>query len=163
LNLNAPGDHYDRATRESFLAWPQVTRSGKGFVILPVKGASAAAGFRLNADFTPIAGTERPWLYASGLTGEVQLAITGTEAKKYRAVLHFLEPEQVREGGRVFDVLINGRKVLPRLDIVRETGARHKALVKGVGGIGACSTVELVLRSVSGRPPLVCGIEIIAE
>ena len=163
LNLNAPGDHYDTTDGGKSLAWPQVTASGKNFIVVPVQGTDAAAGFRFNSDFTPIPGTARPWIYSSGLTGEIKLEILGTEEKDYRVILHFMEPEQVGKGGRVFDVLINSKTVLSRLDIVGETGASNRALVKEVTGVGPCKTVELSLRRVSGKPPLLCGVEVIAE
>jgi len=163
INLNAPGDHYDETTGGSFLAWPQVTRSGKGFVVVPVQGTDDVPGFRFNSDFTAISGTERPWIYSSGLTGEIELKIMGTEEKKYRTILHFIEPEQARQGDRVFDVLINGKKVVTQLDIVREAGAPHRALAKKVKGIGLCTTVELTLKTVSGKSPVLCGVEIIAD
>jgi len=130
---------------------------------VPVEGAEDVAGFRFNSDFTPIAGTTRPWIYASGLTGDVTLKIMGTEEKTCRAVLHFLEPEHVRKGARVFDVLINGKTVLSRFDIVGEAGAPRKALLKEVRGIAPCTTIELVLRPSSGMPPLICGVELIRE
>jgi hypothetical protein len=163
LNLNAPGDHYDKTGGRRFLAWPQVTRSGKGFITVPVKGTDDAAGFRFNSDFTPIAGTARPWIYASGLAGEIKLSIMGTQQRKYRLRLHFMEPEQVRKGGRVFDVLVNGKTVLARLDVVAEAGASGKAIVKEVNGIGPCTTIALSLKRVSGKPPLLCGIEVIPQ
>jgi hypothetical protein len=163
INLNAPGDHYDKTNDDSFLAWPQVTRSGKGFIVVPVEGDDDAQGFRFNSDFTPITGTSRPWIYSSGLVGEIKLKILGVEPKTYRVLLHFMEPEQVRKGGRVFDVLINGKKVLAQLDIVGEAGSPNKALVKEMKGIGPCSTVEFSLKHVSGKPPLLCGIEVIPD
>ena len=89
--------------------------------------------------------------------------IMGSEERKYRAVLHFMEPEQVCQGHRVFDVLINGQKVLSQFDIVRETGAPRRALAKEVKSTGACTTVELALEPVSGKAPLICAVEIIQE
>ena len=163
INLNAPGDHYDEATGTSFLAWPQVTRSGKGFVTLPVQGTDDAAGFRFNSDFTAIAGTERPWIYASGLTGEIELKIMGIEEKRYTVILHFMEPDQVREGDRVFDVFLNGKKVLSQLDIIRETGTPNKALVKEAKMLPASDTLKISLKSVSDKPPALCGVEILEE
>jgi len=163
LNLNAPGDHYDKTTGASFLAWPQVTRSGKGFLVLPVEGDDDALGFRFNSDFTPIAGTTRPWIYASGLTGEIKLKILGVQPKTCDVLLHFMEPEQLQKEERVFDVLINGKEVLSQLDIIGETNTPHKALVKEVKGIGPSTNVEISLKSVSGKPPLLCGVEIISE
>ena len=163
LNLNAPGDHYDKTDGGHFLAWPQVTRSGKGFITVPVKGPDDAPGFRFNSDFTPIAGTDRPWIYASGLTGEITLSILGTEEREYRLRLHFMEPEQVRKGGRVFDVLINGKTLLSRFDIVAVTDGPNRAVTKEVSGVGPCTTIELSLKRVSGKPPLLCGIEAVPE
>jgi len=163
LNLNAPGDHYDKTGGGHFFAWPQVTRSGKGFITVPVKGPDDPPGFRLNSDFAPIAGTGRPWIYASGLAGEIKLSILGTQQRKYRLRLHFMEPEQVRKGGRVFDVLINGKTVLARFDVAAVAGGPNQAVAKEVAGVGPCTTVELSLRRVSGRPPLLCGVEAIPE
>jgi len=165
LNLNAPGDHHDGTGAGPFIAWPQATYPTAKFPMLrvPVEGAEDVAGFRFNSDFTPIAGTTRPWIYASGLTGDVTLKIMGTEEKTCRAVLHFMEPEHVRKGARVFDVLINGKTVLSRFDIVGEAGAPRKALLKEVRGIAPCTTIELVLRPSSGMPPLICGVELIRE
>jgi outer membrane protein assembly factor BamB len=163
LNLNARGDHYDRTTGGHFLAWPQVTASGKGFITVPLEGPDDTAGFRFDSDFTPVTGTERPWIYSSGLTGEMTLKILGVEAKTYRVLLHFMEPEQVRRGGRVFDVLINGRTALARLDVVGETGAPRRALVREVKPVGPTSTIALSLKRVSGGPPLLCGVEIVPE
>ena len=163
LNLNAPGDHYDSTTGGNFLAWPQATGAGKGFVVVPVEGTDNAKGFRLNSDFTPIAGTTRPWIYASGLTGEIELNVLGVEQKTYRVLFHFMEPEQVHKGSRIFDVLVNGEKVLAELDIIGETGVPNKALVKEVKVVGPCTAVEFSLERVSGQAPLLCGVEIVPQ
>ena len=74
-----------------------------------------------------------------------------------------MEPERVGKDGRVFNVLINARKVLERLDVAEEAGSSRKALVKEVKDIGPCTTIEVSLRRGSGKPPLLCGIEVIAE
>ena len=105
----------------------------------------------------------RPWIYASGLTGEITLKVLGVEPRAYRVVLHFLEPEPLHKGDRVFNVVINGKTVLADVDIVGETGAANRAIVKEVKGIGPCTSVEVSLKRVSGKPPLLCGIEIVPE
>jgi hypothetical protein len=163
INLNAPGDHYDDATGDSFLAWPQATRSGKNFFVVPVEGDLDADGFRFNSDFTTVTATDRPWIYSSGLTGEITLKFLGIQEKKYRAVLHFIEPENLQAGDRVFEVLINGRTVLPRLDIIKEAGETNRVLVQEIGDLQPCTTVELALKSLTGKPPILCAVELIAE
>ncbi len=162
LNLNAPGDRLDEESGP-WLAWPEAVPYVGDWpkLHLPVEGGEKAESFRFNADYHPVTGTNRPWIYTSGLSGEIKLKITGEGEKAYRLVLHFMEPEQVRVGDRVFDVLVNGKTVLSRLDIIKETGEPNKALVKEVKGIGPSSTVELSLKRVSGKPPLLCGVEII--
>ena len=42
-------------------------------------------------------------------------------------------------------------------------GRRIKTLVKELKGIGPCTTVELSLNHVSGKAPLLCGIEVVPE
>jgi outer membrane protein assembly factor BamB len=163
INLNAPGDHYDSETGRGFFAWPQATREGDGFYIVPVSGDAQAEGFRFNSDFNPIAGTKRPWIYSSGLTGDIQLEVLGTEERQYRVVLHFAEPESLGKGDRVFDVLINGDKVFSRLDIVAETGAPKTALAKVITELAPCTTVKIELKSVSDQPALLCGVEVVPE
>ena len=39
----------------------------------------------------------------------------------------------------------------------------HRAVAKEVEGIEPCTTVELKLKAVSGKPPVLCGVEIIAD
>jgi hypothetical protein len=39
----------------------------------------------------------------------------------------------------------------------------NRALVKEVNEISPSDTVDISLKSVSGKPPLLCGVEIIAE
>lgn len=164
LNLNAPGDRLDKE-RGPFLAWPEVVPYIGDWpkLHLPVEGGEKSEGFRFNTDYHPVAGTNRPWIYTSGLTGELDLKITTEGQKTCRIVLHFMEPEQVQGGGRVFDVLVNGKRVLSQVDIVKETGAPNEALVKQVKGVSLSPTVEVSLRRASGKPPLLCGIEIIPE
>jgi hypothetical protein len=163
INLNAPGDHYDKTSGGSFLAWPQVTRAGKGFVNVPVTGTDDAGGFRFNADLTPIGGTDRPWIYASGLTGDIALTILGVEARSYDLRLHFMEPQEIRPGERVFDVLVNGEIAMARLDIAKESKGTHRALTRDIAGVGPCARIEITLKPVSGKPPLLCAVEIIAH
>ena len=133
------------------LAIPHQSR----YIVVPVEGDDDAAGFRFNSDFAPITGTARPWIYSSGFTDEISLKVLGVKPKAYRVLLHFMEPEQVQQGDRVFDMLINGKTVLSQVDIFAETGSPNKALVKEVKGVGPCTTVEFSLKRVSGKHPTI--------
>ncbi len=93
--------------------------------------------------------------------GEEQWAFHTEGAVRFAPVLHFMEPEDLKKGERVFGVLINGKRVLAALDIVAEAGAPLRALVKDVTDLAPCTTVEVALKPVTGRPPLLCGIELL--
>ena len=69
LNLAAPGDRRDN-NGELWLQYPRAPTYTKQTIPVPVQllGKSVQP-YRMNADHLPIAGTDRPWLYASGFEG----------------------------------------------------------------------------------------------
>ncbi len=70
IDFGAVGDRRD-AAGALWLAWPRPFRPGG--MPLPMTGAGRFRTFRRNPERRPIAGTTRPWLYTSGLTGRVRL------------------------------------------------------------------------------------------
>jgi len=85
--------------------------------------------------------------------------------RQLRMRLHFAEPDDRKPGERVFDVVVQGKTVLKRFDIVKAAGAPRRAVVKEITGVvaGEKLTVELKPASGSTAPPLLCAIEIRAE
>ena len=69
LNLAAPGDRRDDASK-LWLQYPRAPTYAKQTIPVPVRliGKSLQP-YRVNADFLPIANTDRPWIYASGFEG----------------------------------------------------------------------------------------------
>jgi hypothetical protein len=65
----------------------------------------------------------------------------------------------------VFDVALQGQRVLEGLDIARETGGSWRGLVKEFHGVavGEDLVVQFTSANASPRRPLICGIEVIAE
>ncbi len=63
------------------------------------------------------------WVAASGVTGvhNVRLENLIPDAP-YKVTLHFMEPEEVGEGERVFDIYIQGERRAEDVDIISETG-----------------------------------------
>jgi hypothetical protein len=110
-----------------------------------------------------------PWVAASGVKGLDRVTITlapGAKAeRRYTVRLHFTEPEAVAHGERVFDVLLQGRRVLEGLDIAKETGGAYRGLVKEFHGIAVGENLVLQFSMADGskRRPLICGIEVVAE
>ncbi|MGE4550812.1 MAG: malectin domain-containing carbohydrate-binding protein, partial [Opitutales bacterium] len=52
------------------------------------------------------------------------------ENGNHRVKLHFMEPEEIGSGKRVFDVSLQGETVLSDLDLSHLAGGSRKAIVK---------------------------------
>ncbi len=48
----------------------------------------------------------------------------------YTVRLYFAEPENIREGERIFDISIQGTFLLKNFDILKEIGQPHKIIIK---------------------------------
>jgi hypothetical protein len=85
--------------------------------------------------------------------------------RRYTVRLHFAEPDDVAPGARVFDVALQGKRVLQNLDIVKEAGAPRTALVKIVPGVELGEELRLTLTpaAVTTLPPIICALEAAAE
>lgn len=75
--------------------------------------------------------------------------------------LHFADPEHLPRGARVFDVLLQGRKVLEGFDLACEGGAA----VREFRDIPIGAELHLQLQSSAGAtaPPVLCGLEFAAQ
>jgi hypothetical protein len=84
---------------------------------------------------------------------------------RYTVKLHFAETySDIRyDGPRVFDVSIQGEKVLEDFDVAKEAGSLQKPLVKEFKGIQVSGGVlDIAFRTVQQNPEI-NGIEILAE
>ena len=81
----------------------------------------------------------------------------------YTIRLVFAEPAEIQAGERVFSVKIQGNEVLHDLDIVKEAGGYNRGLTREFKGITAEETIKFEFSPKTVRPPLICGIELIAE
>ncbi len=85
-----------------------------------------------------VSGTAAPGLYQSERYGWFQYRFAVPEGS-YAVTLKFAEVFFDKPGQRVFDIVINGQKVLGRFDVVAAAGGRNKAVdrtftVQAVGG-----------------------------
>ena len=74
--------------------------------------------------------------------------------------LHFMEPEPILPGERVFDVRVQGQTVIDDLDIVREVGGPERVLVREIGPFTASDALTLELVAARGRSPMLNALEI---
>jgi hypothetical protein len=110
---------------------------------------------------------ELPWVASSGVRGVESVAINFLPAeldeRDYNVRLHFAEPEDLKPGDRVFDVRVQGRRVLDDFDVVREAGGPHRAVVKEVRGVRVNDELRLSFHPTGKRPAILCGVEVVAE
>lgn len=147
-------------------------------------GASTnhAAEISTNATATSAASTNRPpgsrppgpprfgRPRPGGSTNTVAASITSAdlpelEPARYTVRLYFSEPDEVATGQRVFDVEIQGQKVLEKLDIIQETGVPFHGVVKEFKGIEVTKDLAIHLRQAPGSPlkPVLSGVELLQE
>ena len=164
VNLNAPGDQMD-GDGKLWLAWPRPMDPKKVYIIkqVPLEVEPVGEGFRFNSDYHEIGEADSPWLYTSGLTGPLKLAVrlSDGESAEYDVALRFADPKHGAPGQRVFDVLIQGKKVVTSLDIAAAAGGRNRALEQTCKGVAAEGTMTIELVPVKGDVPLLCSLEVV--
>jgi len=172
IALGAPGDRND-AAGQLWLGYPRPD----GPLILPLDlGVRFCRGGRFltgNSLYHPVAGTADPRRFASAAQGLISCSIPllepGDGAALYRVRLSMSEPADARPGQRLFDIRLQGQRVLADCDIVRRAHGPDRALVEEFSGIEVADKlhVELVPKA-SGRlapeqMPILQGIEVIRQ
>ena len=85
-----------------------------------------------------------------------------TDPAAYVVRLYFAEPDDPPATRRIFDVNIQGKKVLESFDILAAAGGPRRGVVKEFRSVLVKDDLRITLRAVEGLP-LLCGIEAIAE
>ena len=171
INLAAPGD---RET-ESGTLWLDYPQRGKhNYRLANVAGPSPDVPVEIIAENprwfrqhpSQISGDGERFVAASGGEGLQSLTIAlGDEVRENRAYsvrLLFSEPDDLQPGERLFDVALDGEKVLESLDVVKEAGGKDRVLVKEFDNIPAGSDLQIELTPVVGRT-LLSGVEVVAS
>jgi len=96
---------------------------------------------------------------------EDQIAGAFERPRPYTVRLYFAEIAECETNQRIFDVSLQGRRVLEGFDITKEAGGANRAVVKEFKGIGIKDDLKVTLTpaGTTGAEPLLNGIEIIAE
>lgn len=170
LNLGAPGDRRaDNGTL--WLDYPSV--GGPSPDPQVTVEPKQVTWFRQHV--TRLTAGELSWVEVSGAEGMRRLRVRLTPARRERdstddpepsprlftVRLHFMEPEDLAPGQRIFDVSLQGHIVLPALDIRAQAGASQVGLVREFTGIAATNSLEITLQPrTQDKDTLLCGIEI---
>ncbi len=161
LNLNAPGDR----TSDDNTLWLEYPYTGTSPEI-PVK--IDTAGYRaIRKEPVSVDSENMPWIISSSIEGLRSLEITLSKEENvpdasYMVTLYFCEPENAAPGDRIFDVILQDRRVLDDLDIMKETGRKDRELVKSFSGIRAGRTIRLSMFPEKGNT-ILSGIRIEQE
>jgi outer membrane protein assembly factor BamB len=165
INLGAPGS---RKADDGTL-WLEYPASGA-----PSPGLSIASlpekpeCFRQHA--TQVVGDGPKWIGASGARGLTELTVTlasePAPERCYSVRLHFLEPDAVLPGQRLFDVALQGETVLSSFDVCAAADGPNRRVVREFRGVKVSRDLTVTLRPLDcagAGQPLLSGVEIVAE
>jgi hypothetical protein len=165
LNLGAPGDRKaDDGTL--WLEFPSVGGNSPAVEaeIEPVD----VTWFRRHT--SQISGDVPAWIAGSGAEGvrtiRVKLDLKADQERQYTVRLFFCEPDDVKPGARLFDISLQGSKVLSSLDIAAEAGGSNCGLVKEFRGIAVKGELIVKLNPIDKKTslePVLSGVEVQAE
>lgn len=157
INLGAPGD---RMTNGGTLFVDHPSVGGPSPEIAVTTTPEAPRYFYHHAVFNE-GGEGWPWVTNSGAEGLSALQITGLKAGSFTVRLYFIEPERTEKDARVFNVAIQGKKVLENFDILAEAGGRMSGVVKAFTNVEIDGSCAITFESVEGKT-LLSGLEIVA-
>ena len=165
INLNAAGDRI----AEDGTLWLDFPSVGGESPDIPIGiDTTQITSFRRHSGkFT---GSGEEWITASGLEGpfEMDITVANEHAQKssYTINLYFAEIYDKKPSERMFDVYIQGEKVLENFDVLKEAGGANKSLVKSIKGVKVqnkinikCTPCEKTLNSI----PILSGIKIVKD
>ncbi len=158
INFGAPGDRLaDNGVL--WLDYPSVGGPSPDIGITTVP--TDARWFRHHA--ARFEGESLGWVTASGAIGltNVTVPLNNTAEAEYLVRLYFAEPENAEVGQRVFDVTVQGRRVLNNFDIAQHAGSDGRGIVREFSGINSARNLTLTLTPLIGQP-VICGIEVLA-
>ena len=165
LGINFGGQGNRREDGVLWLEYPKVYAAGPE---IQVKTDPAEPEwFRNHATWIENSNEKYDWVASYGARGlnsvSVELVPDGTNVEKYyNLTLYFTEPDNYIAGGRIFDVYVQGEKVIENLDISKEAGGPARILRKEIKGVKVDREL-LIEFSGSEHEAVISGIEIVID
>ena len=162
LNFGAPGDRR-ASSGQLWLDYPSVGGDSPDIPVTIV--GENVEYFRQHP--THVSGSDFNWVACCGAYGASTITISLDKKstvveKPYTVRLHFVELKDHGAGQRVFDVSIQGRKVLPDFDVFEQAGSVNRGIIKEFKGISARDSIQIDLVPKTGKT-VICGVEIVAD
>lgn len=159
VNLAAPGD---RMASNGTMWIDAPSMGGTSPNVSVVLEGDQLRRFRQHSSL--VSGEGMTWVAGSGIEGLTSVTIgmgkSDASSNRYTVRLHFSEPDAVDVGERVFDVSIQGQPAIRQLDVAKESGGRHRAIVRQFTDVEADSKLRIDLKAVRGRA-ILSGVEIV--
>jgi hypothetical protein len=156
LNFGAPGD---RVT-ESGTLWLDQPSVGGPSPILPVKTSPEQITYRYHHSLRVEGGQGWPWIAASLAEGIESIRINGLTKGTYFLRLTFLEPDPIKPGERIFDVIHQGKKLLSKYDVAKVAGGSMRAKTESFTDLTLENSLVLKLSPIRGNP-ILSGLELV--
>jgi outer membrane protein assembly factor BamB len=160
VNFGAPGDMRAKDGTVWFgYPRPKTTVGQGAFKNYGIKFDLAEAGTPevIQRDWRgrTFAGTDKPWLFTSGMKGATKFSVPLLEKGnkgKYTVRLGFTPLTADKPGSRVFGIKLQGKSVLPNLDVAKASGGYGKVVVREFKGVEVEGNllVELVVPDLKG-------------
>ena len=183
INLGAPGDRTSEEGTTFFqyplTAWRNRLRRSSP---LQDRALEKAAGKRrdLVVSVVPdkpeefqfpsmiLPGEKLNWIGSSGMRGieGIRLEFGRLQLRHGKLRLYFCEFEATAAGQRVLDVSINGKAVLPKVDVFKEAGGQKKMLVREIEHLDFGKELVIGLKPAAEsklEQAILCGIELIKQ
>jgi outer membrane protein assembly factor BamB len=165
VNLAAPGD---RKADDGTLWLDHPSVGGESPSVVVRVEPAEPEWFRRHS--SQVSGPGLNWVAASGAKGLTKLTVKLAErhgpAHKYTVRLHFMEPDDIEPGERVFGVSVQGKPAIEALDVAGEAGGSNRSLVKEIAGVEATDRIIIDLApAANSKVPaaVLSGVEIQIE
>ncbi|MBC8350769.1 MAG: PQQ-binding-like beta-propeller repeat protein [Planctomycetes bacterium] len=165
INLGAPGDRRD-TFGTLWLAYPRPKTVGRLEYTFDIKPTLANGGgyYNYNSEAVQIENANTPWVLSSGARGlsrcELPLVDEKDKPATYAVKLHFAQIEDCGPGEAVFDIKLQGETVAEKVDVIDETGAVSRALVRTFEDVAVDNNLVIELVSHGKALPTIAAIEV---
>ena len=163
INFAAQGNRRENGVL--WLEYPKVYGAGPD---LPVTVESSSHDFfRNHATWIENSSEKYNWVASYGLRGVTSVTVdlvpeSESSARYYNVTLYFAEPENIRSGDRLFDVSLQGEKVLEDFDIAGEAGGPRRVIAKQFSRVRVDGSLRIDFAG-GDMPAVISGIEIVMD
>ena len=163
INFGAQGNR--REDGVLWLEYPKIYGAGPDLPVM-VEGGSPE-WFRNHSTWIRNGDEKYDWVASYGAKGissiSVDLLPEGYPGEKlYNVTLYFAEPEDIGSGDRIFDVIVQGERVLTRFDVAAEAGGPARVLKKEFRGVKVADKLTIEFEN-NVNLPVISGVEIVLD